>query len=413
MRTSKGERKGESKRKLRRTCESIMALLFLFLCFVSAWQQQAAKNRQAAEQAGMEPCYELMVLSPVTGELSYIGEPVKWAVEYAQEVINAAGGIDGIPLKVTVLDTEFKTEQALDMEKKLIDSQRIFLGPVDAPGTAAGAKLVLESGIPNIATYSYETIRKQTAPYGISYMSDSTEGEIEAVRLWKQLNPDIQRVVIFANPSDSSQVETAALLEEVLTEQEMELLQVVHIDLQQEDGLKAVVQALNAKADGYISLVRAEEYGFLVTELRRRGVTEGRRITASFASFERNMIDENQSALLNTYIWNKFDGEYDGEDWRQLVKAYEKDHNGNAPDSSVVSDLYNAVMAVKQCMEELELEPVPQNLEQERQRIAAWLYNSPVLEGIQGEYQWIQGKKISSIHYFQFRETGLCSTPNP
>lgn len=408
-----GKHKIDERGRVRRTWESIAMLFFLFLCFAFAQKQQVAENRRAAEEGEKELCYELMVLSPVTGELSYIGEPVKWAVEYAQKVINEGGGILGLPLKVTVLDTEFKTEHVLEIEKRLVDTQRIFLGPMDAPGTAAGAKLVLDAEVPNIATYSYETIRKQTAPYGISYMSDSTEGEIEAVRLWKQLNPDIQKVVMFANPSDSSQVETAALLEEVLTELELELIQVVHIDLQQEDGLKGVVQALNAKADGYISLVRAEEYGFLVTELRRRGVTEGRRITASFSSFERNMIEENQSALLNTYIWNKFDGSYEGEDWRQLVQAYRKDHNGNAPDSSVVSDLYNAVMAVKQCIEELELKPVPQNLKQERERIAAWLYNSPMLEGIQGEYQWIQGKKISSIHYFQFGETGLYSISNP
>lgn len=400
-------------RMKKRIIESILIVLILILCFGAAWRKLEQEQKEEAEREKMGPCYELVVLSPVTGELAYIGEPVKWAVEYAQEMINEEGGVNGIPMKITVQDTEFETEKVLDMERELMSSQRIFLGPVDAPGTAAGAELVLKNGIPNIATYSYEKIRKQTAPYGISYMSDSTEGEIEAVKLWKELNPDIERVVIFASPSESSQMETATLLEEVLTDLGMELLEVIPMDLEQENGMKAVVQALNAKADGYISLVRAEEYGVLVTELRRRGVEEGRRFTASFAGFESNMIEENQDALTDTYIWNKFDAKYQGEEWGQLVNAYKKDHHGKTPDSSVVSDMYNAVMAVKQCMEELELGAEPQDLAQERRQIAEWLYNSPVLEGIQGEYQWIQGKKISSIYYFQFQENGICSSVYP
>ena len=211
-----------------------------------------------------------------------------------------------------------------------------------------------------------------------------------AVRRWKQLNPDIEKVVIFANSGDNSQMETTGFLEETLTELGMELLKVVPLDLQQENGLKAVVEALNEKADGYISLVRAEEYGLLVTELRMRGIEEGRRITASFSGSRQNMIVENQKAMADTYIWNKFNADYEGEDWQTLVEAYKKDHDGNVPDSSVVPDMYNAVMAVVQCFKELGLGTEPLDLEQERKQIAKWLFDSPVLEGIQGEYQWIQ-----------------------
>ena len=95
------------------------------------------------------------------------------------------------------------------------------------------------------------------------------------------------------------------------------------------------------------------------------------------------------------------------------MEAYKKAHGGKAPDSSVVSDMYNAVMAVKQCLEELKLGTEPEELERERYQIAEWLYDSPVLEGIQGDYQWIQGKKTSSIYYFQFQKNGQCSSVYP
>ena len=38
--------------------------------------------------------------------------------------------------------------------------------------------------------------------------------------------------------------------------------------------------------------------------------------------------------------------------------------------------------------------------------IGEWFYNSPVIEGIQGEYQWIDGRKVVDICLFQFDEEG-------
>lgn len=95
----------------RKIIESIGVFAFLLLCLIIGWQQLLKEQKEAAEKEKMGPCYELMVLSPVTGGLDYIGEPVKWAVEYAQKIINKEGGIRGISVKVTVLDTQFETEQ--------------------------------------------------------------------------------------------------------------------------------------------------------------------------------------------------------------------------------------------------------------------------------------------------------------
>lgn len=392
---------------MKKRLKIICIVCVLLLCGAGISFYMNITRKKTAEKLQDEPpCYKLTVLSPVTGELAYIGEPAKWAVEYAQDIINNEGGINGIPVKVTVLDTEFSTEKVKRFEKEILKQERFFIGPLDAPGTEAGAEDVVENGVPNIAAYSYETVREAAAPYGISYMSDSTEGEIEAVKMWKKLNPDIRTVVILASPSDTSQMTTAGLLEDVLSELDMELLEIIPVELDKNNGMNAVVQALNSKADGYIFLARAEEYGLVVSELRKRGIEEGRRITASFSSFENSIVEQNKATLDDTYIWNKFDAEYEGPEWKKLVRAYQEDHEGKSPDSSVVSDMYNAVMAWRRCIEALDLKPEIKNLEQERQKISQWFYNSSVQAGIQGKYQWIQGKKISSIYYFQFDEEG-------
>ena len=395
-----------SRKSGKKRAEACLVLGLLIGLFCIAWRTEAFRQAEDERRANAAPCYELTVLVPVTGALAYIGEPVRWTMEYAQEVINETGGIDGTPVRITVLDTECNGEKAKSLISEVITEQRILIGPIDTPGTMAGLELVLEQGIPNIATYSYEEIRTRTAPYGISYLGDTEEGEIEAVKQWKRLNPDIGRVVIFASPTESSQMDIADLLTGVLDQLEMEFLEVVLVE--QGEEMKAVVQALNDKADGYISLVRAEEHGIIVSELRNRGITEGRRFTASFASYESSMIEKHREVLADTYIWNKYDADFPGEEWNKLVQAYQKDHEGKSPGSHVVPDMYNVVMAWKQCMEELGLEPEIKNLEQEREQIAEWFYNSPVLEGIQGAYQWIEGSKTSAAYYFQFDEKGGC-----
>ncbi len=356
-----------------------------------------------------EPEYELFVLCPVTGDLAYIGEYAKWAVTYAGNQINESGGIDGIPVKITVLDTQFQTDQAKKMKKDLVKDQRIFIGPSDVPGTSTEVELIVAEQIPNIAAYSFESLRKIAAPYGISYMSDTTEGEVEAVKLWKQLNPDIEKVAVFASSSEESQMESAQMLKEFLPELGIKQIEIIAIDDENQGIMKAVVKALNKDNEGYISLVRAEVYGSLITELRKRGVDEGRRITASFAGFETSVLDVSPEVLDGSYIWNKFDVSYDGEDWERLLTEYKREHDGSMPDSNVVPDMYNAVMAWKQCMEELNLNWEVQDLMAERRQIAEWFYHSPVLQGIQGDFQWVEGKKVSPVYYFQFTEEGMKS----
>ena len=71
-----------------------------------------------------------------------------------------------------------------------------MLGPVDAPETLYIEQNAEKNGTVHLAAYSYEESRQLMAPYGISYMSDSEDGELEEVRMWGQQNPDINYIGI-------------------------------------------------------------------------------------------------------------------------------------------------------------------------------------------------------------------------
>lgn len=365
------------------------------------------KVHENQKMENKEVVYELPAILPLSGEIYYLGESAKWAIDYAVDEINAAGGINGVPVHTTFYDSEFNKNRSKDIAEKLVKTQRFLIGPVDSNGTAAIADIIRESGTPDVATYSFESVREQSAPYGISYMSDSTTGEIAAIDIWKELNPDIEKVVIVINKGESSQMETADLLQDKLTELDMKLLRVIEIDATLNNGLNAVVEALNTNADGYIILARTENYVKFVSEMRQRGITEGRRFTASFAGYEIPLIQEYREQLSDTYIWNKFDCDYEGEEWQKLLEAYKKDHDGNVPGSCIVSEMYNVVYAWKACIEELNLSPEVLNLKEEKKSIADWFYNSSVQHGIQGDYQWIKGNKLTSVYYFKINDEGI------
>lgn len=367
----------------------------------SVQQEEEAGNEDAAGAAVEQ--WEIPVLSAVTGPIAYVGKPASWSAEYAAEVINEQGGINGVPVTVKIMDTKFDTAEAASCLSQVIDKSMVIVGPMDAPGGEVAGQMIFDAGVPNIAAYSYEDSRTELAPYAIAYMTDSEEGDVKAAEKWIELNPDIKSVVIFSCPSDASQVAITELLEEFLPTIGIEVAGAVEVETDTLDCGPAAVQALNYGADGYISVLRADENAKVVSELRLRGVEEGRRITCGFASYSDNYISvAGADALDGTYIWNKLDQNYDGEEWNTLVSAYQEDFDGASPTSNPVPDFYNALMAIKQCYEELNITGNPDLAEEEKTAIAEWFYNSPTIHGIQGDFKWENGKKIADIYYFQF-----------
>ena len=382
---------------------SVLLIVFL-LSLVCGCGADIEDTDSAAEE---EVTYNLPLLLPLTGEISNLGEDALWAAEYAVDEINRSGGIHGIPVKIELYDSQNSESQVKKYAKEIAENNRFFIGPIDSVGTAAEAEIISDTGTPNIAAYSFESLRLQAAPYGISYMSDSTDDELEAVREWKERNPDIEKVAIVVTKGETAQMETSEALKVYLNELNMSTEAVVEMNLTENEGLNAVTEALNATVDGYVVLARSEEYVKFVSEIRKRGVTEGRRITASFASNDYNMFRQNRTVMEGTYIWNMFDVEYQGEEWQKLLQAYRDDHDGQDPSTNITPDIYNAVYAWKQCLDDLDLGPVPDDLKADKEEIAEWFAASPVINAIQGDYQWLNGSKKGQFYYFQIDENGV------
>lgn len=364
--------------------------------------QRSELEREVA-QAVDEGCLPLVLLSSLTGSYQYVGTDAAWAADYAAEQINQDGGINGIPVRLIVADTGSSPNNAVRVLREVKDQLLCVLGPVNAPETAAVAPAVAEYGLLDIGTYSFADALEQAAPYGVAYMSNSLKGEISSATAWISRNPELHSIVIFSDSGDSSKQESAEALLDYLPQLGIEVLEVVDVpaDADQRQYIQAAIQALNRKPDGYLSLLSDNGYANILIQLRQRGVEEGWRILSSFSGFTQDMIDLAGEALDGTYIWSKLNPYAESGQWAQLSQAYQRDHDGAVPLNTVVVDMYDSIMALKQCFQELNFTGEETSARQ-RELVAQWFYNSPEIQGIQGSFRWENGEKIKDSVLFVF-----------
>ena len=340
------------------------------------------------------------VLSARTGPVSYVGEPAIWAAEYAAEQINAAGGIRGVPVKVVPYDTEFTAEVGAQIAARLSGDTLFMLGCMAAPVSLAISQIAYDAKMPNVGSYSYQSIRDDFAPYLCGYMSDSEAGDLSACLQWCKAN-NYKKIVLIYTPSDTSQAATKALFDEKLGAEGIEVVGTVEVETGVLDCGPAAVQAMGYGADAYFCCLRADEAGKLINELRGRGVEKGDQICATFAAYGTTLLDICGDNANGIYIWNKLDPNYSGETWQKLVEAYKPDFNGETPAVPPITGYYNTLIALKQCYEELEITGDPAKLQAERDAIANWFYNSPEIEGCQGTFKWVNGAMMTDALMFR------------
>ena len=97
--------------------------------------------------------YKIGAVLSVTGRLSFLGTPMKKAMDLEVEQINKAGGINGHPLNFICYDTETSELKTVTFVKKLIsqDKVSVILGPDNTGSTFATVDLVENAKVPMVS----------------------------------------------------------------------------------------------------------------------------------------------------------------------------------------------------------------------------------------------------------------------
>ena len=387
----------------------VIALIIMMIAgtmlFAGGEQESAATGSDAGGVVVDQ--WEFPMLSVLTGPVAFAGKPASWGIQYAADQINAAGGIAGVPVKITDYDTAFDTGKAIVAMTQVVDDSLVIFGPMDGPGGDAAGQVAAEEGVPFIAALSFPDVREKYKPYGVAYMTDSEAGDLAASKRWLQEEPDIKSVTIFYTPTDPSIVKCYELCKAGYEEAGIKVAGTIEVQTGQLDLGPSVVKALSYKSEGYQLLLRTDEFVKAVTELNKRGMTDGSKILGTFSTVGPHLFTLGEGVIENTYVWNKMNSYYESEEWNKLVEAYKADFDGQVPSVPPCPDFYNALWAVKEGIEELGLTGDPKKLEEERKLLALYLFNSKEFDGVQGPYQFVNGEKIAPVHFFQIRNNKL------
>ena len=127
------------------------------------------------------------------------------AVEMAMEEINAAGGVNGMPLKPVIYDTASKPSEATRIVRKLATDDKVLaiLGPFSSSECEVAFPVGNRIGIVMIAQASSKPgVAAANRPYAFRNKVDELRLAIPAIKKWKQ-HHNIKTVAIVHDAKDA------------------------------------------------------------------------------------------------------------------------------------------------------------------------------------------------------------------
>ena len=340
-------------------------------------------------------------ISVTTGPVAFAGEPAAWGAQKAVDEINAAGGIEGVPVKLSEADTGFDTAKAVSAATSAVSDALVVLGPMDAPGGEATAQIYAEAKVPSVGAFSTPAVRATMAPYGVFYMLDNMDDA--AVTAWLKANPDIKTVAGFGDPSDPGAYDGYLKAKDAVQKAGLTWAKDIEVKSGQLDLATPASQALQAKADGFVCVIRQEEMAKLALELQKKGMAEPRRIYMTFAALGSGLLDLAKGSLEGAYSYNNFDPNSTEAKYKAFADAFMAAHSGQPLVINTPVTHYNAVYALKAVFESLHITGDPAKRAEERQAIAEALYNSQEFQGLQGTFKWVNGQLMSPAFLMQIK----------
>ncbi|MBI5586657.1 MAG: ABC transporter substrate-binding protein [Deltaproteobacteria bacterium] len=278
--------------------------------------------------------------APLTGFAASDGKSASIGAELAVEQVNAAGGINGRPLKLVTYDDQAKQELSITIANKLIGQDKVVIGisgSYSAP-TRSAATVFQEAKIPYISAYA---IHPDITRAGEYCFRTSFLGEIQG-RAGAKLIGDLlgkKKVVMITLQNDFGK-SLAAGFKEVAGQFGIKIINEYEYSMKdrQFGSLVAKVKADNPEA------IYASGYYFtagpLVSQLRAAGVTAP--LIGQEGYDSQKFIEIAGQAAEGVIITTSLDRDSDVPETKNFIQAFEKKAGFKA--DMVAASAHTAVM---------------------------------------------------------------------
>ncbi|RKX87595.1 MAG: ABC transporter substrate-binding protein [Spirochaetes bacterium] len=352
--------------------------IVLLLAAGSLWA--AGKKEEVVAEEFVATEFEIPFLNCLTGPIASIGEYLQWGAERAAWEINQAGGINGVPVKVTGIDTAMSPEIGTVEMAKLSETALVAMGPVPEPVIMAAMPIAVRSGLYSFtATTSYE-YAMQFFPWSISWFSPTDKKLPPVVTAWAKKNSGMKNVVQFVENygawpgmAKAHVIGLEAAGVNVLKEIEVPTDAVAFGPL--------VVKALAENPDGIIFAANAEKVAKIILELQSRGWSDNSKILVFSSADDGALYTTGGSNINGVMIYNYVDPGLDTPRWQAFREAFKADHDGMEP-FSLSPNYYDAVYMIKRAIEETGVTGDPAKLKEERILIRDFCNNVENFKGL-------------------------------
>jgi ABC-type branched-subunit amino acid transport system substrate-binding protein len=352
--------------------------------------------------------WNLPQLAAVTGPAAAYSLDMNWSANYIAGQINDAGGVNGVPIKVSLFDEGTDAPTAVTaMTEALEMNPLLIIGPTGGIGVAAASYLPADEDVPFMASFTNEEQRAEYAPWGIQTGVDLDGNTQFSVAEWLRLNPDFESVVIIYEPDIFPTLGGAAEAEcESLG---IDVKEVIEVSPPGAMDLGPIAtKALSLDADGYISILFFADAANFCKAMYERGMTEGSRILNSFVALGGAFFELGAGYTEDTYVWDNINYTSTDPTWLAFVSAYGAEHDGNRPWTPATYGFCECVLAFQAAVENTNVTGAPDKLAEERQAIRDYLWNAKNIPDMTGStWGYVNGAKTKDLFMYQIQDNDL------
>jgi branched-chain amino acid transport system substrate-binding protein len=326
-------------------------------------------------------------LALATGPVAFWFIEHKWAMEQAVADINAAGGANGIPLRLKWYVVDASNAEAVMAANKVVrDNPLISSSAVLVSQLEAMASVYESNGILCLGTLSDTTLQESFGGNMMGIINNDTRETLGFVTVCHNREPDIKSVVAIYSPDvltyelthNGNVAEAQRLGLEVKSNISFSMSGTV-------DYGAIVAKAISYGADGYIFDGNSPDIAQMILEFHNKGVTDNRRFWVSVQGSGHPMFLEllhgEGDGVYGTGPTN-WDPEGQTEAYQRLAQG-EIDELKTEP-STALAITYDTIMPIKLAIERSGVTGAPAKRDAERQKLWDTLYNLGDFPSIQG-----------------------------
>lgn len=163
------------------------------------------KKKQPPVSAEKAP-YVIGAVFDVTGPASPLGTPEQDTARMLEKQVNDAGGINGHPLKLVILDNGSDEAKSLMAMKKLVEEEKVvaIIGPSQTGTTLSGASAVAAAKIPLVSCAAGTKIVNPVQPYIFKTAQSDVHAAAKVIDYLKSKSLTKIAVISVSNPFGDS-----------------------------------------------------------------------------------------------------------------------------------------------------------------------------------------------------------------